>query len=142
MSALSGAGLRLRRAALSMQAWRRRPRLLAEAEHPWRSGLPPEREREVVTPRVFELAIDYEVAAERVLGRDADGEPCYCSYHCVLTDLCCEDGEVFFEALSFSENMRAWRLASGQWLVRRAVTTPDDPELERVEYRRSDTMPR
>lgn len=132
----------LRKVIRSIQQGRRRPRLLGESEHPWRAGLPREFDSTVLPPQLFELAIDYEVAAERILGRDAAGEPCYCSYQCVLTDLCCEDGDVFFEAPSFSESLRAWRLATGQWLVRRAVTTPDDPELERIEYRRSETMPR
>ena len=129
-------------ARMSLQAWRRRPRVFAAAEHPWQAGLPAECLALVVIPTVLERAVDYEVAAERLLGRDAAGDFCYCSYQCVLTDLCCEDGDVFFEALSFSESVRAWRLLSGEWLVRRAVTTPDDPESERVEYHRSAAMPR
>lgn len=120
----------------------RLPRLLAPHEHEWRAGLPGDLRDAVAVPAVFERALEYEMPAERILGRDAAGQPCYCSYHCVQTDLCCEDGEVFVEDLSFAEQLCAWRLADGGWLVRRSVTTGDRPELERVEYRRSESMPR
>jgi hypothetical protein len=86
--------------------------------------------------------VDYEVAAERVLGRDDEGDPCYCHYQCVLTEVACDDGDEFFEDLAYAEDLRAWRLDTGAWLVRRAVTTAEAEDVERVEFCTMDTMPR
>jgi hypothetical protein len=110
--------------------------------HLWCEGLPKEWQEQVIAPLVFEIQREYEVAARRVIGKDEDDAPCYCDYRYALTELCCDDADVFFEAPTYAEELTAWRLRDTRWLIRRRIITRDDCESARAFYCLSENMPR
>jgi hypothetical protein len=128
-----------RDADLQPPKWRQRSETDA---HPWRQGLPKAWQDQVVAPLVFEIQREYEVAASRVIGRDEDAACCYCAYSYSLTELCCDDGDVLFEAAAYAEELSAWRLHDGRWLIRRTFNTRDDCGHARPFYCLSEKMPR
>lgn len=118
--------------------WRHR---LETDTHPWRQGLPESWFERVVEPLVFEIQREYEVAAARVIGHDETNTPCYCAYTYALTDLCCEDDDVLYETVIYAEERLAWRLQDGRWLIRHAVSAPEDCGHSRTCLSIADAMP-
>ena len=124
--------------------WYFRLRSSAEtATHPRHRGLPAHWGDSVVAPLVFEVQREYEIPAARIIGRDEDDLSCYCAYSYSLPELCCDDDDVFYEAAVYAEELCAWRLRDGRWLVRRIVLTRDDEEESaEASYCLSEAMPR
>lgn len=109
--------------------------------HPWRNGLPGCWLEKVVQPSGFEIQREYEVAAARVLGHDANDIPCFCAYSYALTQLCCEDDDVLYEIVVYAEERVGWRLTDGRWLIRHAVSATEDCDHSRSWLTLSDAMP-
>jgi hypothetical protein len=106
----------------------------------WRLDLPREWRRLVVTPLTIERFRDYEMAAERSIGRDEDEKPCYCSSRFVVMETRSDDDEEFYQIATYAESLKTWRLRDGRWLIHRLITR--EGERGSGLYSFSDRMPR
>ena len=97
----------------------------------WWSQLPPQWRGEVAQARTYRVFNEHEVPARRILGHDEDGAPCFCAYDYRNLELRSDDDEDLYQALTYGESVRAWRLQDGRWLVyRRLEAFGEDGELE------------
>lgn len=85
----------------------------------WHAGLPSDWKQAVDRPMYFRHYREYELPAERTVGYDQDDRPCFVQHRFVLPRLASDDGEEFYEAVTLAEEMTAWRLHDGRWLVLR-----------------------
>jgi hypothetical protein len=106
----------------------------------WRRDLPKEWQRLVISPLVVERFRDYEMAAERFVGRDEDNQPCYCSSRFVVMETRSDDDEEFYQIAAYAESLKAWRLRDGRWLIFRLISR--EGERGSGFYSFSDRMPR
>lgn len=106
----------------------------------WREGLPAEWLHAVVPPLALETYRDYELAAQRTVGRDEDDAPCYCAWCFVMTETRSDDDEDYYQLVAYAEALSAWRLRDGRWLIRRTVSR--DGDGGRPFYSLADSMPR
>jgi hypothetical protein len=82
----------------------------------WREGLPRRYWRQVTPPLRFEHFTEPSVRAGKTLGYGFDGQCCFYRHHFVVVrDLLDEDP---IEEETCREEVRAWHLASGEWLQR------------------------
>lgn len=86
-------------------------------EPAWLKRLPDEWLDAVEPPLYFEQYSDYEISAERAVGYDVDDRPCFTSHRFLLTSLASDDDDVFYEIVTYAEEMAAWRMRDGRWLV-------------------------
>jgi len=107
----------------------------------WVSHLPDEWLDAVAPPLYFEQYSEYEISADRTVGYDADDQACFTAYRFELTELASDDDEEFYEVVSYSEELAAWRLRDERWLVYRR-TSASDCRSPRGFYAFSQTMPR
>lgn len=117
----------------------RSPRRNADALD-WRKDLPRQWYDCVVAPMSLKSHRDYEMAAERVVGRDEDDTPCYCRTRFIVTETRSEDDEEFYQVAAYAEALTAWRLNDGRWLIHRLITR--EHERGTGFYRFGDGMPR
>lgn len=108
----------------------------------WSDDLPPILKDLVVLPIRFDVAREYEMLADHTLGRDASNEPCYCAFRFVLTQLCSDDDEVFYEVPAHAELLTSWRLLDERWLVCRTTVNDFDRGEFQTSLSLSDSMPR
>ena len=113
----------------------------AEERPGWAPALPREWLDAVESPLYFTAYREYEMAAERCLGYDADDHPCYRAHRVLLTRLQSDDDEEFYEAPAYYEEMAAWRLRDERWLVFRRQLA-DDGQPGRGFYTLHPAMPR
>jgi len=106
----------------------------------WQKHLPAGWQNATETPLYFKQYSEYEMPAERVLGYDADEQPCFTSHRFLLTTLTSDDGEELYEIVTYREEMAAWRLRDERWLVFRLISTNSYPP--RGFYALSPDMPR
>jgi hypothetical protein len=107
----------------------------------WNRLLPTDWADQVETPLRFAHYSEYEIAAERTVGFDADDQPCFTAYRFMLTSTASDDDEEFYQVVTHSEEMAAWRLRDERWLVfRKAGTKHCNPP--RGFYSFSQKMPR
>lgn len=92
-------------------------------EPDWAKHLPEGWLRAVDRPLYFKQYSEYEIDAQRTLGYDADDQPCFTAHRVQLTSLASDDDEEFYEVVSYSEEMAAWRLRDERWLVYRTINT-------------------
>ena len=119
------------------------PPLRQEREScPWQAHLPLTWRERVVAPLELRRYRDQEIAAERVLGYDAAGRPCYTAYRFSLTEPRSDDGEEFYAVLAYGEALAAWRLADGRWLVWREIRAEESCHEARSFYSLVQEMPR
>ncbi len=109
-------------------------------KHPWQKDLPDQWVKDVVVPQTFEIHIEYEIHADRVIGQDEKGFPCYSAQEYCLLDLCCDD-ELIFETVVYGEQIQAWKLVDNRWLVRHAVMMHDRDD-ECIQHSIRPDMPR
>jgi hypothetical protein len=88
----------------------------------WRIGLPPEWRDLVIPPLSLESHRDYEMAAERTIGRDEDDQPCFCRSRFIVTETRSDDDEEFYQIAAYAEALTAWRLRDDRWLIHRLIT--------------------
>lgn len=96
-----------------------------EATVDWLRLLPAEWRDAIDAPLYFRHYREYEMLAERTIGYDEDARPCFITHQFTLTRLMSDDDEEFYESVALAEEMTAWRLHDGRWLVLR--TTQPDP---------------
>ena len=107
----------------------------------WAALLPAEWRDQAIAPQEFDTYRDYEMTAERTLGRDDDAHPCYCAFRFQLTEPRSDDDEEFYAVVAYAEAVTAWRLRDGRWLIHRLVARGDSCEQARGFYSFSETMP-
>ena len=112
-----------------------------DSEPDWLDHLAAEWLNAVDPPLYFEQYSEYEIRAERAVGFDADDQPCFTSHRYLLTDLVSDDDDSFYEVVAYCEEMAAWRLRDGRWLVYRRNSANRGGE-PRSFYTFSQSMPR
>jgi hypothetical protein len=76
----------------------------------------------VIAPLELRTYRDYEMAAERVVGRDENGQPCYCATRFIVAETRSDDDEEFYQVAAYAESLSAWRLRDDRWLIHRFIT--------------------
>jgi hypothetical protein len=107
----------------------------------WDKHLPNEWRHAVEAPLHIEQYSEYEMSAERVVGYDADEQPCYTAHQFLLTRLASDDDEEFYEVVSYCEEMAAWRLRDERWLIFRITSSSNCTQAPGF-YALSQDMPR
>lgn len=92
----------------------------------WDSLLPRDWRAQAVAPVEFDVFREYEVAAERTVGRDENGAACYHAHRYVLHELRSDDDEDYYLMAVYGEALAAWRLRDGRWLSYRVVGAEGD----------------
>lgn len=95
---------------LSAACERARP---PSGRHPWWRDLPPAWRGEVVEPIAFRVYREPDLAAERVFGRDEDGELCFYAHHYL------RPVGTRARPAAQGERVSAWRLNDLRWLIYR-----------------------
>jgi hypothetical protein len=112
----------------------------SDAETVWRTDLPKEWRQMVITPLSLETYRDYEMAAERCIGRDEDDIPCYSRSHFIVTETRSDDDEEFYQVAAYAESQTAWRLRDGRWLIHRIISRDGEPGRSFFSF--GESMPR
>ena len=111
-------------------------------DNQWQQDLPPALKDLVITPVSFGVSRDYEMRAEHTHGRDVANQPCFSEFRFVVTELCSDDDEVFYEVPVYAESLTSWRLLDQRWLVCRTQVSGADQTGGQTSLSLSDTMPR
>jgi len=82
----------------------------------WHSLLPQEYQDSVVQPQVFERHVEPSVRAEKIIGRDANGEQCFYFHSFVLSEEGFDVDEFPIQIDLYYERVVAWRLLQGNWV--------------------------
>lgn len=85
----------------------------------WEKGLPLQYLGAVVAPRLLERFEDEPAHARKCLGYDGEGTTCYYRHAYSRTGLWLDEEDCFHEEENYYEEVIAWRLENGNWLVRR-----------------------
>lgn len=109
---------------------------------PWAEDLPPDLKDLVVAPIRFDVFQEFEMHANRTCGRDASNQPCYSEFRWVVTQLCSDDDELYYETPVYAESTTSWRLLDERWLVCRTTVLSFEPEQAQTSFSLSNTMPR
>ena len=96
----------------------------------------------VVVPVNFDIFQEYEIAAERIIGYDANSAACYSASRYLLTELMPDDDEEFYETPTYAELLTAWRLRDKGWLVFHSVAGNGCFAGSRPSFTLSESMPR
>ncbi|MGE5471324.1 MAG: hypothetical protein ACM3X0_11055 [Bacteroidota bacterium] len=110
-------------------------------EPAWIEHLPDEWLDAVEPPLYFEQHSEYEIRAERTVGYNADDRPCFTSHRFLLTSLASDDDDEFYEIVTYAEEMAAWHMRDGRWLVFRR-NSANQGGAPRSFYAFSAAMPR
>lgn len=108
----------------------------------WLARLPASWRDQVEPPWAFCQYRDEELAAVRVVGSDIDDEPCYTAYRFSIVEPRSDDDETFYRVETYGEELAAWRLRDGRWLIWREIRTEDRLEDARGFYSFANEMPR
>lgn len=101
----------------------------------WNEDLPTKWQAQIVAPLYFDHYIEYEIAAERIIGRDEDDAACFCTFSYV-------QAEAGPEYRTWAETLKAWRLRDGRWLTYRVVVRNGQLARGRGFYTLGNSMPR
>ena len=108
----------------------------------WQKALPIEWRDAAIAPLNFTTYREYEMPASRTLGHDEEGQACYYRHTYILSSLCSDDDEEFYEAIAYGEEVEAWRLRDERWLIWRIVHEDGVCRGNRGFYSFSENMPR
>jgi hypothetical protein len=108
----------------------------------WAEDLPPALKNLVVAPIRFDVFQEFEMQAEHTCGRAASHQPCYSEFRFVVTQLCSDDDELYYEKPVYAESMTSWRLLDERWLVCRITIDNFDPGAFHTCFFLSKAMPR
>ncbi|HZX30906.1 MAG TPA: hypothetical protein VFF03_06120 [Rhodocyclaceae bacterium] len=111
-------------------------------EPDWRSALPGEWRAAAVAPLHIDTWREHEMPACRSIGYDEDEAPCYYRHVFLLSGLRSDDDLEYYEALVYGEEVQAWRLRDGRWLVWRVAHGEEDWQPAAGFYGFSEQMPR
>lgn len=107
----------------------------------WRARLPPEWQLRVRAPVRFRRYRDDELEAERSFGHCSRNAPCYYSHRFRVSELRSDDDEEFYVCTLYAEELHAWLLHDGRWLVCREIHN-DEQGAGSAFYSFSRQMPR
>lgn len=96
----------------------------------------------VVAPVDFTQHREYEIAAARHFGYDDGGQHCYYQHDYLLTETRSDDDEDYYQVVTHSETVRAWRLRDERWLIYRHVRQGEHCSTGRGFYSFADHPPR
>jgi hypothetical protein len=82
----------------------------------WNQLLPQEYLNRVIQPTAFEHHTEPSVNAEKIIGADSDGKPCFYYHRFTLTDEGFDIDEFPILIDVYFERVVAWRLNQGQWV--------------------------
>jgi hypothetical protein len=102
----------------------------------WGERLPQLWRSLTVAPLWVDVNRDQEAGAERWMGYDEEEQPCYCRYRFQLPV-----GSLIGEQL-YREDLAAWRMRDGRWLIHRVITSQADGVTSYAFYAFSESMPR
>lgn len=85
----------------------------------WKTGLPRECHPATVPPVVLEKFEEAALNALRVKGFDPLGKLCYYHHAYALYQECLDEEGLYGESETFRQEITAWRLYTGSWLVRK-----------------------
>jgi len=108
----------------------------------WKKALPVDWRAAAIAPLNFTTYREYEMPASRTLGHDEEGQACYYRHTYILSSLCSDDDEEFYEAIAYGEEVEAWRLRDERWLIWRIVHEDGVCRGNRGFYSFSENMPR
>jgi len=108
----------------------------------WQENLPLEYRALVIAPLDIRHYRDYEIAAERYVGEDEDGKPCFIAHRFGLFEPRSDDGEEFYTVLAYGESLAAWRLRDDRWLIWRKIQNEESGAEARGFYCLSQEMPK
>lgn len=108
----------------------------------WLQTLPAEWREAAIAPLEFTRHRDYELPASRTLGYDEDHQPCYYRHLYVIGSLHSDDDEEFYEVVAYGEEVEAWRLRDGRWLIWRIAHEDGACNGNRGFYSFSEEMPK
>lgn len=108
----------------------------------WSRHLPPDWRDQVVEALDFTEHREYEMPAARGFGHDVDGELCYYTHHFALTESRSDNDEDFYQVVTYSETVHAWRLRDERWLTYRHVQNGDDSGPGSAFYSLAEKPPR
>lgn len=108
----------------------------------WQRHLPKSWRAVVDVPLYFKRFREHELPASRSLGLDENYQPCYCAHSVVIPELRSDDDEEYYQVVTYAEQLAAWRLRDGRWLIFRRVGGADCTAPLKDFYSFSDTMPR
>ena len=108
----------------------------------WADDLPPDLKDLVVAPIHFDVFREFEIQADHTCGRDASDQPCYNEFRFVVTQLCSDDDELYYETPVYAEATTSWRLLDERWLVCRTTVRSFEPEQVQTSFSLSEVMPR
>lgn len=117
-----------------------RPCRFAASDPDWRRDLPADWQAAVQTPLHFRRWQEYEMPARREIGYDEDDAPCYYRHRFLLESLYEEDDDLHV-AIVYGEEVAAWRLRDGRWLVWRLERQPSQCAAGRGFYSFSERRP-
>ncbi len=104
----------------------------------WADGLPLLWRSLTIGPLWVDVNRDADAGAERWLGYDEEEQPCYCRYQFQVPI-----GSVAGEREGlYKEDLRAWRMRDGRWLIHRIITRQADGGQSYAFYAFSESMPR
>jgi hypothetical protein len=102
----------------------------------WSSRVPMLWRSLTIGPLWVNVNRDEDAAAERWMGYDEEDQPCYCRYlFRVPIDSLAEGG-------LYKEDLAAWRMRDGRWLIHRVITCHSDGQAAYAFYTFSESMPR
>ncbi|OGU24165.1 MAG: hypothetical protein A2580_14495 [Hydrogenophilales bacterium RIFOXYD1_FULL_62_11] len=84
----------------------------------WLVDVPDAYRAQLSVPFRHERFEDEPSRAYKILGYDRSGECCYYRHHYELTQVALDDEDNFYEEQAYFEEVKAWRLMSGEWLSR------------------------
>ncbi|MDR2164623.1 MAG: hypothetical protein LBO79_03135 [Zoogloeaceae bacterium] len=108
----------------------------------WRARLPAAWRALADPPLELRRYRDEELAAERMVGYDADGNACYTAHRFCIVEPRSDDDETFYAVVTYGEELAAWRLIDERWLIWRRIRTEESPEDARGFYSLSEEIPR
>lgn len=104
----------------------------------WSDRLPPTWKPLANQPMWVEIQRDSDSQAERWLGFDEDESPCFCRYIFQIPL-----GQSHEPGVSmYGEDLAAWRLRDGRWLIHRTIQCQADSQAYYAFYAFSETMPK
>lgn len=104
----------------------------------WAERLPLLWRNLTVGPLWVDVNRDADVGAERWMGYDEEEQPCYCRYRFQVSIGRISEGN----AGLYSEDLAAWRMRDGRWLIHRVINCDAEGKTAYAFYAFSESMPR
>jgi hypothetical protein len=111
----------------------------------WKNQLPSEYSNQVIRPVAFERNTEPSVNADKIIGFDAQGKPCFYYHTYTLTEEGFDIDEFPILINVYFEQVAAWRILDGQWVKMKSYSDKMDSckqHLVTLPVELTDSMPR